>query len=133
MSSLLFPRRLYSFTPVLQGYSRGHKLPSHRSREGLEEISSVSIRNDGIRPVPTINACPTDCVCSSGVEFSHKNVRLLSQFVSPHTGMILGRRITGLCGIQQRKLAKTIKRARQMGLMPFTIKMPQYQRDPKLF
>lgn len=47
-----------------------------------------------------------------------KNATLLSQFLSP-TGKILGGRWTGLCGSSQKNIAKAIRRARTMGVIPF--------------
>jgi ribosomal protein S18 len=47
-----------------------------------------------------------------------KNAALLSRFLSP-TGKILGGRWTGLCGASQRNIAKAIRRARTMGVIPF--------------
>lgn len=44
-----------------------------------------------------------------------QNIRLLNQFVSKQSGMILPRNTTGVCPKAQRKLAKSIKRARQFG------------------
>lgn len=51
-----------------------------------------------------------------------KNVEILRRFLS-ETGKILPRRRTGLNAQEQRKLARTIKRARMMGLLPFTEKL----------
>ncbi|RIH88617.1 30S ribosomal protein S18 [Meiothermus luteus] len=51
-----------------------------------------------------------------------KNVEILKRFLS-ETGKILPRRRTGLSAKEQRKLARTIKRARVMGLLPFTEKL----------
>ena len=39
-----------------------------------------------------------------------KNIQLLSQFMSPFTGCIYGRHITGLCGKKQKEITKRIKR-----------------------
>ncbi|KAI5611029.1 28S ribosomal protein S18c, mitochondrial, partial [Silurus asotus] len=52
-------------------------------------------------------------LCNVSVDY--KNIQLLSQFISPHTGRIYGRHITGLCGHKQREVTKAIKRARSMG------------------
>ncbi|MCX7783175.1 MAG: 30S ribosomal protein S18, partial [Meiothermus sp.] len=49
-------------------------------------------------------------------------VDILKRFLS-ETGKILPRRRTGLGAQDQRKLARTIKRARMMGLLPFTEKL----------
>nr|WP_199489935.1 30S ribosomal protein S18 [Meiothermus sp. QL-1] len=51
-----------------------------------------------------------------------KNVEILKRFLS-ETGKILPRRRTGLSAKEQRKLARTIKRARVLGLLPFTEKL----------
>lgn len=58
-------------------------------------------------------------------EFSltdYKNVDVLKRFLS-ETGKILPRRRTGLNAQEQRKIARTIKRARMLGLLPFTDKL----------
>ncbi len=48
----------------------------------------------------------------------YKNVRLLNEFVTERA-KIIPRRISGNCAKHQRKLTVEIKRARQLGLMPF--------------
>lgn len=54
-------------------------------------------------------------------EIDCKNVELLHKFISGQFKIIPARR-TGLCSKHQRKLAKTVKRARIMGLLPFVRK-----------
>lgn len=49
----------------------------------------------------------------------YRDVALLSKFVSER-GKILSRRLTGLSAYNQRKVAKAIKRAQNLGLMPFS-------------
>ncbi|XP_077478627.1 small ribosomal subunit protein bS18m [Stigmatopora argus] len=71
------------------------------------------------------------CVlCDVTVDF--KNVQLLSQFISPHTGRIYGRHITGLCGRKQKDISKAIKKAHAMGFMSVTHKHPELMGDPKI-
>ncbi|KAL1915950.1 mitochondrial 37S ribosomal protein bS18m [Calcarisporiella thermophila] len=53
----------------------------------------------------------------------YKNFMLLSSFVS-ELGKILPRDQTGLSSKHQRKLSKAVKRARAMGLIPCTHKLP---------
>ncbi len=48
----------------------------------------------------------------------YRDVSLLSRFVSER-GRILSRRLTGLDAYHQRKVAKAIKRAQSLGLMPY--------------
>ena len=49
----------------------------------------------------------------------YKDTVLLSKFMSER-GRILGRRLTGLSSYNQRKVSKAIKRAQNLGLLPFT-------------
>lgn len=70
-------------------------------------------------------------LCRFSIEIDHKNVRLLSQFVSPFTGRIYGRAITGLCIPMQKHVARSIKRSRLTGYMPVILKDPKYLRDPQ--
>ncbi|KAI4893191.1 hypothetical protein NFI96_018503 [Prochilodus magdalenae] len=74
---------------------------------------------------------PKGCIlCNVSVDY--KNIQLLSQFISPHTGRIYGRHITGLCGRKQKEVTKAIKRARSMGFMSVTLKNPQFIKDPNI-
>ncbi|KAK1788357.1 hypothetical protein P4O66_016807 [Electrophorus voltai] len=66
------------------------------------------------------------------VSVDYKNIQLLSQFISPHTGRIYGRHITGLCGQKQREITKAIKKARSVGFMSVTLKDPQFMKDPNI-
>ena len=54
-------------------------------------------------------------------EIDYKDVETLQRFVS---GLykIKPKKRTGVCTKHQKKLAKAIKRARQLGLLPFTTK-----------
>ena len=47
----------------------------------------------------------------------YKNVELLQRFITPD-GTIMPRSSTGTCAKYQRQLAKAIKNARYMGLLP---------------
>jgi small subunit ribosomal protein S18 len=51
----------------------------------------------------------------------YKDVRLLQGFVSER-GKIVPARITAVSGKKQRELAKAIKRARHLGLLPYLVK-----------
>ena len=52
------------------------------------------------------------------VYFDYKDVKSLQRFVNQF-GQIETRRRTGLTEMQQRRLAKAIKRARHIALLPF--------------
>jgi small subunit ribosomal protein S18 len=49
----------------------------------------------------------------------YRDVAVLSRFLSER-GRILSRRLTGLTAYNQRKVSKAIKRAQNLGLMPFS-------------
>ncbi|XP_043915232.1 28S ribosomal protein S18c, mitochondrial isoform X2 [Protopterus annectens] len=74
---------------------------------------------------------PVRCIlCDTHIDY--KNIQLLSQFVSPYSGRIYGRRITGLCEKKQREISKAIKKAQQLGFMPVTLKDPLFIKDPNI-
>ncbi|MEK7124087.1 MAG: 30S ribosomal protein S18 [Patescibacteria group bacterium] len=54
-------------------------------------------------------------------DVDYKNTELLSRFVSGFF-KIKSSKKTGLCSHHQRKIATAIKRARQMGMMPYAPK-----------
>ncbi len=58
--------------------------------------------------------------CTEPIEMDYKNVDLLSRFITDRK-KIVPRRNSGLCAYHQRQLATTIKRARFMALLPYTV------------
>ncbi len=56
--------------------------------------------------------------CPKGKCFDYKNLDTLSRFVS-ESGKIKPRRQTGNCSRCQRELAREVKRARHLALLPF--------------
>lgn len=60
-----------------------------------------------------------DFIAANHIDYvDYKDVDLLKHFISER-GKILPRRVTGTSAKNQRKVAKAIKRARIMGLLPF--------------
>ena len=58
--------------------------------------------------------------CANHVDYiDYKDVELLKRYIS-EKGKILPHRVTGTCAKHQRTLTVAIKRARIMGLLPFT-------------
>jgi small subunit ribosomal protein S18 len=64
---------------------------------------------------------------------NYKNPKLLSQFVSLHTGKMYETHITGLCEYMQGVVSKEVDRSRAAGFMSSKIKSPHYLQDPALF
>lgn len=54
----------------------------------------------------------------------YKDDRLLHRFITDE-GKIVPRRITGTCAQHQRQLARAIKRARIMAILPFVQAIPR--------
>ncbi|KAF7265585.1 hypothetical protein GWI33_021037 [Rhynchophorus ferrugineus] len=70
--------------------------------------------------------CP---VCASGLNIKHTDVLILSQFVRLD-GCMLPRRITGLCGKQQKRISTLVSMAQKAGLMP-NLTPAWSKKDPK--
>jgi ribosomal protein S18 len=71
-------------------------------------------------------------LCEHGLEPDYKNVKLLSQFVSPYTGMLYGRHITGLCKEKQARVEKEVIKSTSYGFMATYLKEVEFLKDPKL-
>ncbi len=67
------------------------------------------------RPIRGLK-CP---FCESGKKPDYKEVEAIRRFVSDR-GKIVPRSRTGVCAKHQRRLSQSIKRARYLGLIPFT-------------
>ncbi len=63
-------------------------------------------------------SCPFSGPNAPKIDF--KDVKLLQRFVSER-GKIVPSRITAVSGKKQRELARAIKRARFLGLLPYTL------------
>lgn len=59
------------------------------------------------------------CQMCAGKEVNYKDVETIKKYVSADRGKILPRRVTGNCAEHQRFIAKEIKNARHMALIPF--------------
>ncbi|PWA28342.1 hypothetical protein CCH79_00018897, partial [Gambusia affinis] len=91
----------YGSSAVWTGYRRNHKggIPPQKTRK-------TCIRGDKICG----NPCP---ICRDPNIIVHRqNVKLLQQFISPHTGMMYDPTLTGVCMKQQKKLNEAINKAR---------------------
>ena len=66
---------------------------------------------------------PKKKVCAfckdKGQDIDYKDTGLLRKFISDR-GKIRARRVTGVTAQQQRQIAKAIKNAREMALLPYT-------------
>ncbi|XP_067114385.1 28S ribosomal protein S18c, mitochondrial [Osmerus mordax] len=108
-----------------------HGVPNHSIRS-LSSGSHLVQQSD--MPVPMENPYkqPEKGCVLTGITVDYRNVQLLSQFISPHTGRIYGRHITGLCGKKQKEISKAIKKSISMGFMSVTHKHPQFMKDPNI-
>ncbi|XP_053302845.1 28S ribosomal protein S18b, mitochondrial [Pleuronectes platessa] len=100
----------YGASPVWEGYRRNHKggIPPQTTRK-------TCIRGDKICG----NPCP---ICRDpNTVIHHQNVKLLQQFISPHSGIVYDSTQTGLCMKQQKKLNEAISTAQDLGLLRFQI------------
>jgi len=65
------------------------------------------------------NSCPF--TGDNAPKIDYKDARLLSRYISER-GKIVPSRITAVSAKRQRELAKAIKRARFLGLLPYVVK-----------
>ncbi|XP_063232402.1 small ribosomal subunit protein bS18m [Bacillus rossius redtenbacheri] len=74
------------------------------------------------------------CVlCRLRITPDYKNAKLLSQFVSPYTGRVYGRHVTGLCLQQQKTVEEEIVKSQNAGYMAYYLKQVEFLHDPHLF
>lgn len=73
-------------------------------------------RQRKLRPVPT--NCP---FCKEGNNPYFKEYEVLGRYLTER-GKILGKARTGLCSNHTRKLGRSIKHARYLGLLPFMVR-----------
>ena len=59
------------------------------------------------------------CQMCAGKPGNYKDVEIIKKYISADRGKILPRRITGACAEHQRYIARQVKYARHMGLIPF--------------
>ena len=58
------------------------------------------------------------CQMCAGKSVDCKDVPIITKYINDK-GKILPRRMTGACALHQRHIAREVKRARFMGLIPF--------------
>jgi small subunit ribosomal protein S18 len=71
------------------------------------------------RPRRTATTCTTRCIGRQAEKIDYKKVDMLRRFITDR-GKIRPRRQTGNCAKHQRVLARAIKRARYLALLPYT-------------
>jgi len=89
-----------------------------REREGASEREERSVGRPRYRPFFKRKVCK---FCTQKVALSYRDADMLRRFTTER-GKILPRRITGTCAKHQRRLAKAIKRARVLALLPYVSK-----------
>jgi small subunit ribosomal protein S18 len=94
--------------PQREGGGDGQRRPS--------EPPNITIRRPFFRRRKTSPFATADAP-----RIDYKDIKLLQRFVSER-GKIVPRRITAVTAKEQRSLAQAIKRARELGLMPYVVK-----------
>jgi small subunit ribosomal protein S18 len=88
----------------------------HKKKKQTTQAQFNPLQMQTTRPV---RKKKNDPLKSRGIKYvDFKDVKLLSRFVNEQ-GKILPSRITGVSSKMQRQVTLAIKRARQLGLMPF--------------
>ena len=79
-----------------------------------KEVKRRRNPNQRLKPVPT--NCP---FCRAKLNPDYKNFNELGGYVTDRA-KIIGKARSGVCSKHQRRLSRAIKRARHLGLLPFT-------------
>ncbi len=58
------------------------------------------------------------CQMCAGKDVDYKNVEVMKKYIN-ESGKMLPRRVTGACAKHQREIAKQVKRARFIALIPY--------------
>lgn len=82
----------------------------------MENMSNTAARRPFSRKRKT---CPFSG--SNAITINYKDIKLLQRYISER-GKIVPSRITAVSQKKQRELAKAIKRARFLGLLPYLVK-----------
>ena len=83
-------------------------------------VSQTLINLILIMPQPSNQDRPKTCsFCEENIKYiDYKDIKTLRKYLSPYA-RIMGQGRTGTCAKHQRGLARAIKRARYMGLLPY--------------
>ncbi|XP_045138056.1 28S ribosomal protein S18a, mitochondrial-like [Portunus trituberculatus] len=136
-----FPRGLPTITPVTPAATLLRPLHTTHARPLKEIVVEEEAGGDTVvrgqyLPSPKSSlllkpdreagkACP---LCALDLDVKHTDVLILSQFMR-EDGSVLPRRVTGLCGKQQRRLTWLVIMAQKAGLMP-NLAPATSKRDP---
>ncbi|XP_062978341.1 small ribosomal subunit protein mS40 [Elgaria multicarinata webbii] len=108
----------YGNNPVWFGYRRNHKgqIPPQKTRKTCIRRSHVCG-----------NPCP---ICrDQNLLLDYRNVKLLEQFICPHTGIIYHPTRTGVCMKKYKHLTTAIEQARDIGLLSVAISFTSFQSE----
>ncbi|XP_078686755.1 small ribosomal subunit protein mS40-like [Branchiostoma floridae x Branchiostoma belcheri] len=106
----------YKDKEVWWDYVRNHKgsVPPQKTRRTCIRGGRIS----------TGNPCP---ICrDQNLVIDYRNVKLLQHFICPHTGELHNVLRTGVCRKKHKRLVQEIEKARDHGLLPFTVPHKEY-------
>lgn len=104
-------KQTYGNNLVWEQYRRNHKgmFPPRKTRKTCIRKNQIS----------TGNPCP---ICRDEyLVLDHRNVELLKQFISPHSGEVLSYSKTGVCQKQHFQLLIAVERAKDYGLITYDV------------
>lgn len=103
--------KVFNGRPISVAEDRGKKNNTQETREYLQPMQRVLFFKKKKKSDPFLD--------NPNLKINYRDVRILSRFMSER-GRILPRRLTGLDSYNQRRVAKAIKRAQNLGLLPFS-------------
>ncbi|KAI5706185.1 hypothetical protein M8J76_004283 [Diaphorina citri] len=89
-----------------------------------------SPRESALLKLPEVADKECCSLCKLGLDIKHTDVLILNQFVDSR-GCIMNRRVTKLCGKQQKRISNLIKMSQRSGLL--FRKLPKHRKDDTQF
>ena len=106
-------------TPASGERSSGERSSGSRGSSDRRPSRGRRFGGRNRRPRRTATTCTTRCIGRQEEKIDYKKVDMLRRFITDR-GKIRPRRQTGNCAKHQRVLARAIKRARYLALLPYT-------------
>jgi len=122
-----------TFHPKSRFHSHEEQVLEEVKKQSEPDMPLCDIADPYTKERPKCVLCPRRYDSSVSIRPSWKNPKMLAQFVSPHTGLVYQKHITGLCQFMQDEVELEVRRAQAFGYLATKMREPYYAKDPKLF
>jgi len=133
VNKMISSLKLLSFQRILPKNARSI-ITNYTNEEIPENVIKMREKDAIVEMNNPFEKTKEQCIlCKYQIQPDYKNVRLLSQFISPFTGRVYGRHITALCEKKQFRVEREVLKATRAGFLAGYLKDPVFYKDPKLY